>query len=63
MPVHIRAAGANKETLATDKMTITTTIPPGQPVGYFSMVREMSFPIQVGTRPEDYKIFVAFGKG
>ncbi|MEZ5873366.1 MAG: hypothetical protein R3D30_00530 [Hyphomicrobiales bacterium] len=62
MPVHIRAAGANKETLATDKMTITTTIPPGQPVGYFSMVREMSFPIQVGTRPEDYKIFVAFGK-
>ena len=62
MPVKIRAAGANKETLATDKMSITTTVPSGSPVGYFSMVREIGFPLQVGTRPEDYKIFVAFAK-
>jgi hypothetical protein len=62
MPVKIRAAGANKETLATDKMSITTTVPQGSPVGYFSMVREIGFPLQVGTRPEDYKIFVAFAK-
>jgi hypothetical protein len=39
---------------------VSATIPAGAPVGYFSMVREVSFPIQVGTRPEDYKIFVAF---
>jgi hypothetical protein len=62
MPVKIRAAGANKETLATDKMSITTTVPQGSPVGYFSMVREIGFPLQAGTRPEDYKIFVAFAK-
>jgi hypothetical protein len=24
------------------------------------MVREIAFPIVVGTRPEDYKVFVAF---
>ena len=59
MPVTIRAAGANKSTLATDRMSITATVPPNNPVGYFSMVREISFPIQVGTRPEDYKIFVS----
>lgn len=59
MPVSIRAAGANKETLASDRMTVSATIPQGNPVGYFSMVREISFPVQVGTRPEDYKIFVA----
>jgi hypothetical protein len=62
MPVKIRAAGADKRTLATDKMTVSVTVPQNDPVGYFSMVREMSFPIQVGTRPEDYKIFVAFDK-
>ena len=62
MPISIRAAGADKRTLATDKMSISATVPQGNPVGYFSMVREISFPIQVGTRPEDYKIFVAFGK-
>ncbi len=62
MPVKIRAAGADKQTLATDKMSITSTVPQGSTVGYFSMVREITFPIQVGTRPEDYKIFVAFAK-
>jgi len=62
MPVKIRAAGADKQTLATDKMSISATVPQGATVGYFSMVREIGFPLQVGTRPEDYKIFVAFGK-
>jgi hypothetical protein len=60
LPVSIRVAGTEQKTLATDKMSIATTIPQGDPVGYFSMVREIAFPIQVGTRPEDYKVFVAF---
>lgn len=58
--VNIRVAGAQQNTLATDKMNVTTTIPPEAPAGYFSMVREIAFPIVVGTRPQDYKIFVAF---
>ena len=59
MPLSVHAAGADKQTLATDKMKVTTTIPAGNSVGYFSMVREIAFPVQVGTRLEDYKIFVA----
>jgi hypothetical protein len=58
--VNVRVAGAQQNTLATDKMSVTTTIPPAAPAGYFSMVREVAFPITVGTRPQDYKIFVAF---
>lgn len=60
--VTVRVAGAQRNTLATDKMKVTTTIPPDGPAGYFSMVREIAFPIKVGTRPEDYKIFVAFDR-
>jgi hypothetical protein len=59
MPLSVHAAGADKRTLATDKAKITTTIPSGNSVGYFSMVREIAFPVQVGTRLEDYEIFVA----
>ena len=59
MPLSVHAAGADKQTLATDKMKVTTTIPAGNSVGYFSMVREIAFPVQVGTRLEDYEIFVA----
>jgi hypothetical protein len=60
--VSVRVAGAQQNTLATDKMRVTTTIPPDSPAGYFSMVREIAFPIVVGTRPEDYKVFVAFDR-
>lgn len=59
MPVTVRAAGPSKQTLATDKMKVSATVPAGNPVGYFSMVRQMSLPVQYGTRLEDYKIFVA----
>jgi hypothetical protein len=58
--ISVRVAGSQQNTLATDKMNVTTTIPPGGPAGYFSMVREIAFPIVVGTRPEDYKVFIAF---
>lgn len=60
--VNIRVAGSQQNTLATDKMNITATIPSGDPAGYFSMVREIAFPIVVGSRPEDYKVFVAFDR-
>jgi hypothetical protein len=62
MPISIRVAGTDQKTLATDKMTVAATVPQGDPVGYFSMVREIAFPLQVGTRPEDYKVFVAFDR-
>jgi hypothetical protein len=41
---------------------VSSNVPPGNPAGYFSMVREIAFPITVGTRPEDYKVFVAFDR-
>jgi hypothetical protein len=60
--VTVRVAGVEHNTLASDKMKVTTAVAPGQPAGYFSMVKEISFPVAVGTRPQDYKIFVAFDR-
>jgi hypothetical protein len=62
MAVNVRVAGSDQNTLVTDKMKVSTNVPPGNPAGYFSMVREIAFPITVGTRPEDYKVFVAFDR-
>ena len=59
LPVSIRVADPYKATLARDKVSVRVTIPHNNPVGYFSMVREISFPVRPGTRPEDYKIFVS----
>ena len=60
LPVSVRVSDSDRKTLASDSMKISTTIPAGTPAGYFSMVKEVSFPIRMGTRPQDYKIFVAF---
>lgn len=60
--VNVRVAGVQQNTLATDKMKVTAAVAPGEPAGYFSIVREIAFPIVVGTRPQDYKIFVAFDR-
>jgi len=60
LPVNVRAAGPGQVTLASDRMSVSATVAAGTPAGYFSMVRQMSFPVQVGARPEDYKIFVGF---
>ncbi|MGH6864787.1 MAG: hypothetical protein ACREDO_01060 [Methyloceanibacter sp.] len=59
MPISVRAAGVDKSTLASDRMSVSATVPQGNPVGYFSIVRKISFPVQVGTRPEDYRVFIA----
>jgi hypothetical protein len=62
LPIRVHVSGADKKVLANDAVKLTATIPAGNPVGYFSMVKEISFPVVVGSRPEDYKIFVAFDK-
>ena len=62
LPVSIKVADADHKVLAKDAAKVSTTIPQENPVGYFSVVKEISFPITMGTRPEDYKVFVAFDR-
>jgi hypothetical protein len=60
LPIRIKVADADRKVLANDKANVSTIIPSENPVGYFSMVKEITFPITMGSRPEDYKVFVAF---
>ena len=60
LPVSIKVADADRKVLANDKASVSTIVPTENPVGYFSVVKEITFPITMGMRPEDYKVFVAF---
>ncbi|HVQ11483.1 MAG TPA: hypothetical protein VMS19_06225, partial [Methyloceanibacter sp.] len=60
LPVGIKVADSDRKVLANDKASVSTLVPSENPVGYFSMVKEITFPMAMGTRPEDYKVFVAF---
>jgi hypothetical protein len=60
MPISIKVSDPDRKVLTNDKASVSTIIPTENPVGYFSMVKEITFPMTMGTRPEDYKVFVAF---
>jgi hypothetical protein len=60
LPFSIRVSDADRKVLANDATKVSTTIAQDNQVGYFSVVKEITFPIAMGTRPEDYKVFVAF---
>lgn len=60
LPVSVKVADIDRRVLANDATSVSATVPQENPVGYFSIVREISFPIAYGTRIEDYKVFVAF---
>lgn len=60
LPVSIKVSDADRKVLASDKTSVSTIVPTENPVGYFSVVKEITFPITMGMRPEDYKVFVAF---
>jgi hypothetical protein len=61
LPYNVKVADAERKVLANDQGSVTTMVPQDNPVGYFSVVKEISFQVLMGTRPQDYKVFVAFG--
>lgn len=60
MPVVMHVTDAGRQRVSSDQLTVQTTITEGQPQGYFSAVRTITFPIPEGARPADYKLYVAF---
>lgn len=62
MPVKVHLTDRERNIIATQKLVINVTIPNDKPVGYFSAVRETTFPIAPGVPPGDYRLFVAFDR-
>jgi len=63
LPVSVFVTDANREKIQTEPVPVQTEITTEKPIGYFSAVRTVSFPIPEGARPADYKLYVAFDKG
>ena len=62
LPVSVFVTDANREKVQTEPVPVQTEITTEKPIGYFSAVRTVSFPIPEGSRPADFKLFVAFDK-
>jgi len=62
LPVNVFVTDAKRERLAADKMKVDVVITADKPIGYFSMVRTVSFAIPEGARPGEFEVFVGFDR-
>jgi hypothetical protein len=62
LPLNVYVTDAKRERIAADKVRVDVAVELDKPIGYFSMVRTVSFPIQEGTRPNDFEVFVGFDR-
>jgi hypothetical protein len=62
LPLNVFVTDAKHEKLVTDKVKIDVDIALEKPIGYFSMVRTVSFPMPEGSRPAEFEVFVGFDR-
>jgi hypothetical protein len=62
LPVNVFVSDAKREKVATDKMRVDVDVALDNPIGYFSVVRTVSFNIPEGSRPGEYEVYVGFDR-
>lgn len=60
LPIVIHVTDRNRNKISSQRFTVPVSVSRENPIGYFSIVRNIAFDIQPGVRPLDYKVFVAF---
>lgn len=62
MPLNVFVTDAKREKVTSDKMKVDVAVAIDKPIGYFSMVRTVTFTIPEGTRPGEFEVFVGFDR-
>jgi hypothetical protein len=62
LPLNVFVTDAKREKLVTDKVAVDVDIALEKPIGYFSLVRTVTFPFPEGSRPAEFEVFVGFDR-
>ncbi|HWB46132.1 MAG TPA: hypothetical protein VG900_11885 [Hyphomicrobiaceae bacterium] len=62
LPLNVFVTDAKHEKIATDKVQVKVDVALDKPIGYFSIVRSVSFNIAEGSRPGEYEVYVGFDR-
>lgn len=60
LPVNVAVNDATRTRVATDSLKVNVAVEPDKPIGYFSAVRTVEFPIPEGARPGEFELVVGF---
>ncbi len=62
LPLNVQVNDSKRAPVVADKMKIDVAVALDKPIGYFSAVREVTFPISEGARPGEYEVLVSFDR-
>lgn len=62
LPVKVHITDRTNNIVSTQNIRLAVTITPENPIGFFSIVREISIPLAAGSTTSDYTLFVAFDR-
>jgi hypothetical protein len=62
LPLTVFVADAKREKILTEHVKVDVDVALDKPIGYFSLVRSISFNVPEGARPGEYELFVGFDR-
>jgi hypothetical protein len=62
LPLNVFVTDAKREKITTDKVKVDVDVVVDKPIGYFSIVRSVSFSIPEGSRPGEYEVYIGFDR-
>ena len=62
LPVNVFVTDAKRQKIAADKARVDVDVALDNPIGYFSIVRSVTFQIPEGSRPGEYEVYVGFDR-
>lgn len=60
LPLIVYVTDPNREKVQSDSVNLSVQVAAEKPIGYFSSVRTISITVPEGSRPADYRLYVAF---
>ncbi len=61
-PVNVTVTDGKRARIAGDTMKVDVSVAPDKPIGYFSMVRTITFNVPEGSRPGEFEVHVGFDR-
>jgi len=62
LPLNVFVTDAKREKILNERVMIDVDVVLDRPIGYFSVVKSLSFPLPEGSRPAEYEVYVAFDR-
>jgi hypothetical protein len=62
LPVNVFVTDAKRQKIATEKVRVDVDVALDDPIGYFALVRQVSFDVPEGARPGEFEVYVGFDR-